>query len=215
MGKKAAIIGATGLIGSHLLQLLEQDKSVDEVVVLARRTFKASSPKTVIHEVDFNNPKSYGSLLKGCTHAFCCLGTTMKKAGSKEAFYQVDHEYVLSFARQTHLQNCTSFSLVSSLGADASSVFYYNRVKGKIEKAIQEIPFKTIHIFRPSLLLGNRNEKRQGENFAKWADKTFSWLIPNKYKGIEGAKVAKAMLEKANNPVQETAIYESEEIRKM
>jgi len=125
---------------------------------------------------------------------FCCLGTTMAKAGSKEKFYEIDFEYPVELARITHSLGATQYLLVSALGANKNSSIYYNRVKGEAEEAISAIGFDSVHIFRPSLLLGARTEKRSGEDAAKIFYKVFGFLIPKKYQAIESSQVAAAML---------------------
>jgi len=125
---------------------------------------------------------------------FCCLGTTIKKAKSKEAFRAVDLEAPLLLAKISKELGAQKFILVSSLGANKNSSIFYNQVKGEVEEAIKQIGFGSFHILRPSLLLGPRQEERTGEDAAKFFYKVFGFLVPKKYQAIESIKVARAML---------------------
>ena len=127
----------------------------------------------------------------------------MAKAGSKENFNQVDFYYPLLVAKTSFAQGARQFLIVSALGADKESSIYYNRVKGQVEEAVSQIGFESLHIFRPSLLLGSRIEKRRGEDAAKFIYKAFGFLIPKKYKAIDSAKVARSMLRFANDEIKE------------
>ncbi|MCU0383024.1 MAG: oxidoreductase, partial [Cyclobacteriaceae bacterium] len=144
---------------------------------------------------------------------FCCLGTTIRKAKTKEAFKEVDYDYPLALARLTLEKGAKHFLLVSALGASARSSVFYNKVKGEIEQAIASLGFESFSILRPSLLLGERSEQRAGEDAAKLFYKIFGLLIPKKYKGIEARQVAKAMLLIANNGKSGKRIFESDEIQ--
>ena len=118
----------------------------------------------------------------------------MAKAGSREKFHKIDYDYPLELARITYSLGAKQYLLVSALGADKGSSLYYNKVKGEVEEAISAVGFETVHIFRPSLLLGERAEKRSGEDAAKFFYKVFGRLIPKKYQAIDSAEVAAAML---------------------
>jgi uncharacterized protein YbjT (DUF2867 family) len=190
--KTALIAGATGLIGKELLKLLLDDPRYETVKAITRKPMNVANQKLQNIVVDFDSLDKSSDQLK-CDDVFCCLGTTMKKAGSKEAFWKVDHDYPALLAKTALAQGAKQFLLVSALGANSTSSIYYNEVKGKIEEYISGIGFVSYHIFRPSLLLGPREESRPGEEAAKVFYKYFSFLIPEKYKGIEGSKVARAM----------------------
>jgi uncharacterized protein YbjT (DUF2867 family) len=211
--KVALIAGSTGLIGKSLLQKLLDDPLYAKVISLTRK------PSPTVHEklqsivVDFASLDQYKKHLIA-DDVFCCLGTTMKKAGSKEAFWKVDHDYALSLARLSRQNGARQFLLVSALGADRNSSFYYNEVKGKLEDAVAAEGFPTLHIFRPSLLLGPREEKRPGEEAAKTFYGIFNFLIPLSYKGIEGSKVAEAMLHFAKQESEGKFIHPSAELQK-
>jgi uncharacterized protein YbjT (DUF2867 family) len=199
--KTALIAGASGLIGKQLLTLLLVDMDYDEVKAITRAPLNITHPKLKNIIVEFDILADYESSLKA-DDVFCCLGTTIRIAKTKEAFRKVDYEYPLALARATKSQGATQYLLVSALGADKNSSVFYNRVKGEVEEAIGQVGFRSLHILRPSLLLGERSEKRAGEGAATTFFKFFGGLVPKKYKAIDSAKVATAMvvLARENNP---------------
>jgi len=212
----ALLAGATGLIGSHCLQLLLDDELYSRVVVLARKELPVKHPKLVQHQVNFDKLDEYASLLKA-DDVFCCLGTTIKKAGSQAEFRKVDFHYPVEIARIAQANGAKQFLLVTAMGADKSSLIFYNRVKGEVEDAVKKLGYKTIHIFRPSLLLGERKESRAGENIGKIL---FGIITPlfmgplKKYKAIEGKVVAAAMVKCAKEDKQGAHVHESDAIQK-
>jgi uncharacterized protein YbjT (DUF2867 family) len=191
--KIAIIVGATGLIGKQLLSLLLNDPAFSQVKALTRRPLTLKHEKLQNIIIDFDRLEDYSEQLDS-NDVFCCLGTTMKKAGSRQAFWKVDHDYPLTLAKICIQHGAQQFYLVSALGANKNSSFYYNEVKGRVEIDIDEVGFNSFHIFRPSLLLGPRDEKRSAEDAAKTFYRLFNLLIPLKYKAIDSMKVAKAML---------------------
>lgn len=211
--KIALIAGSTGLIGTHLLQLLLNSDRYSKVVALTRQDLP-THPKLNQVKVDFSKLGDTADELKA-DDVFCCLGTTMAKAGSRENFRQVDFYFPLLLAKTSLQRGATQFMLVSALGADKNSSIYYNQVKGEIEEAISQSGFSTVHIFRPSLLLGARNEKRAGEDAAKFFYKYFGFLIPKKYKGIDAAQVAKAMMHFALQNQKGIVVHESQELQQV
>jgi uncharacterized protein YbjT (DUF2867 family) len=214
MGKIAVIAGSTGLIGQELIKLLSEDSRYEKILALTRTPKKSDLPKVEYVVVNFDSLSNYQKEIQG-DDAFCALGTTKQKAGSKEAFYKVDYTYIWEFGRIMAKNEAQSFSLVSSMGADKDSFFYYSEVKGKIEDAISQLDFEKITIVRPSLLLGDRTEERFGEGIAQTFSKLFSPIIPAKYDGIEASQVAKAMIKAANDGKNELEIIESDELQKM
>ncbi len=210
--KTAILAGATGLIGSKLLELLLNEDAYSRVVALSRKKLAVSNVKLLNLVVDFDNLQNYSSLLKG-DDVFCCLGTTIKEAGSKDAFRKVDYDYPVSLAKTTHQEGARQFLLVSALGANKNSSIFYNRVKGEVQEAVEKMEFEGLHIFQPSLLLGLRVKKRTGEYLGKMVMNTFGFFIPEKYKAIESVKVARSMLTIANRQKQGTFIYESGELQ--
>ncbi|HEY9046669.1 MAG TPA: NAD-dependent epimerase/dehydratase family protein [Ohtaekwangia sp.] len=209
--KTALIAGSTGLIGSQLLQLLLNSDRYSEVVALTRQDLP-EHPKLKQLKIDFAKLGESLDQFKA-DDVFCCLGTTMAKAGSKENFYQVDFYYPLLLAKSTIQRGAKQFLLVSALGASRSASVYYNQVKGEIEEAVSTTGFETVHIFRPSLLLGPRTEHRTGEDAAKVVYKIFGFLIPKKYKAIQSSKVAKAMLQLASLEKPGIHIHESQDLQ--
>lgn len=215
--KTTLIVGATGLIGSELLSLLLADDFYAEVKVLVRHHPGIDHPKLKVIIDDFQNLAALGSQLKA-DHVYCCLGTTMKQAGSKEAFYKVDFHYPLQIAKTAQEQGASQFLLVSALGANIKSKIFYNRVKGEIEVAVSSIPFKGINIFQPSLLLGNRKEKRTGEAIAQGISNVVSFLLVGplkKYKPIHAKTVAEGMLKIAKQGLNGFYIFESDQIKRI
>lgn len=210
--KTALIAGSTGLIGNQLLTLLLATNRYDRIIALTRHDLNIEHPKLDELKVDFSILDQYADQLVA-DDVFCCLGTTMAKAKTKEKFYEVDFTYPLRLAVATKLTGTKQYFLVSALGASKKSSIYYNRVKGEAEEAIGNLGFDAFHIFRPSLLLGPREEQRPGEDAAKVVYKIFGFLIPSKYKGVEASKVARAMLHYASKEVTGKHIHESQELQ--
>ncbi len=190
---KAVIVGSTGLVGSGLLELLDADKDFTEILAVVRKKKGNRSRKVEEIEVDFNNLPE--DVFVNTQIVFCCLGTTIKKAGGQEAFRKVDFEYPLETAKLAKAKGVKSFAIVTAMGSDASSSIFYNRVKGEIENALTDLKFDRLGIFRPSMLLGERTETRLGERIGQIVMNFLSFLIPKNYKAIDGQKVAVAMLQ--------------------
>ena len=208
--KTALVLGATGLIGDLLTHQLTASAHYASVKVLVRNPLTWQHPRLQEVAFDFDRPNG---LIAQADDIFCCLGTTMKKAGSKEAFRKVDYQYPIDIARLGLDNGASQFAIVTAMGADPESSFFYNRVKGEVERDLTAINFPTLLIFRPSLLLGNRSENRLGERLAEGAMRLFSPLIPAKYKGIEAAKVASAMLTTAQQGLTGRHVYESDALQ--
>jgi uncharacterized protein YbjT (DUF2867 family) len=199
---KAVIAGATGLIGQFLVDQMKSDSGVSSVVALTRHDEKQDG-KVFWKKVNFDNSSDLEKACAGSDKAFCCLGTTMKKAGSKEAFRKVDHDYVIAFAKAAKTTGIESFSVVSAIGSDADSSIFYNKVKGEMERDLEKIGFKSLHIFHPSLLLGPREESRLGEKIGTVGMKLISPLMfgsMKKYKPIHVKTISMAMLHFSKNP---------------
>ena len=194
---KAIVIGSSGLVGGHLLNQLINDSSFSQITIFVRKLLPITNPKLIQKVFDFNafsNPLNLdGDVL------FCCLGTTIKKAGSKEAFRKVDYDAPLFFAKEAKKSNVKCFCLVSSMCADAKSSIFYSKVKGELEDEIAKLSFPSSGMFRPSLLLGDRKEFRAGEKLSKYLMLAFDFIIPSKYKAIDAAKVANSMIEFAKS----------------
>ncbi len=212
--KTALILGATGLIGNLLAHRLVDSPIYSSVKVFVRKSLSWQHPRLQEVQFDFDYPNG---LLTQADDIFCCLGTTMKKAGSKEAFQKVDYQYPIDIARLSLANGSQQFAIVTSMGADTESSFFYNRVKGEVERDLAALNFPTLLIFRPSLLLGNRassGENRLGERIAEGAMRLFSPLIPAKYKAVEAAKVADAMLTTTQQGLTGKHVFESDALQK-
>src|SRR5882672_10827145 len=212
MAKTALLAGSTGLIGSQVLDLLLHDSRYASVIAISRKPLSITNPKLTNLVCELSDLSDYRDRLNA-DDIFCCLGTTIKKAKSKEAFRAVDLDAPLLLARISKELGAGEFLLVSSLGANKNSGIFYNKVKGEVEHAIQQVGFNSFHIFRPSLLLGHREEERAGEDAAKFFYKVFGFLVPAKYQAIVSIKVARAMVRFAQLDQGGNFIHESGELQ--
>jgi uncharacterized protein YbjT (DUF2867 family) len=213
--RTALLVGATGLVGGHCLRYLLKDETYSRIVTLTRRNLEIENPKLTQHIIDFDQLDKNSDQIKA-DDIFCCLGTTIKKAGSQEAFRRVDYHYPVKIAQLAAKNGIRQFLLISSLGADKNSKIFYNRVKGETEAAIREIPFYGVQFFRPSLLVGDRTETRGGEKIAEFFLKILKPILIGgwkKYRAISAANVAKAMVEIAKTDLKSMHIYESNQIQ--
>lgn len=210
--KTAIVAGATGLVGRAVVDCLLDSPRYHKVIALTRRPLKIEHPKFTNMVVDFNDLSNSLALVQP-DDVFCCLGTTMAKAGTKEKFLEVDFAYPVALAKATVSLGAKQYLLVSAMGANMESSIFYNRVKGQVEEAITAEPFLAVHIFRPSLLIGPREEKRSGEEAAKMLYKFVGFLTPAKYKPIEGRTVARAMVEIAGREQEGVVVHESKEMQ--
>ena len=207
--KTAIIAGASGLVGSALLPMLLERGDYEKVISLGRKTLAITHPKLQQLQVDFNDLES---LALKPDDVFCCLGTTIKVAKTREKFYEVDHDYPLNLAKATKNQGAEGFYLVSAVSSDEHSRIFYSRVKGKLENDLMALGFNKLGIVRPSMLLGNRQEFRLAEYISKYAMMLLAPIIPAKYKGVEARTVAKAMLAMAKNSETGCSILENADI---
>ncbi|MFH2132140.1 MAG: oxidoreductase [bacterium] len=213
--RRALVLGGSGLTGGHCLELLLQDDAWGQVSVLVRRPLSLTHPRLVQHQVRFDDLTEALAEIQA-DDVFCCLGTTIKKAGSREAFYQVDYTYPVEIAKLSLAGGATQFLLVSAMGANPDSSVFYNRVKGEVEQAIDPLGFRGFYIFRPSLLLGKRQERRPAEEIGQKlaTGLSFGFVGPlKKYKPIEAKAVASAMVETARNQPLGKQIYQSHQIQ--
>ena len=197
--KTALIAGASGLVGSYCLRLLLQSERYAKVIAIGRSALPMQHPKLEQLIVDFNRLDNYRHSLIA-DDIYCCLGTTIKQAGSRDNFYQVDFTYVKKLAAITSANFASQFLVVSSLGANAQSPIFYSKVKGQMEEAVKPMPFLAVHIFQPSLLVGPRRQKRPGERLAQLILPRLNFLFLGplkKYRPVTAENVAKAMLHAA------------------
>jgi uncharacterized protein YbjT (DUF2867 family) len=210
----ALVAGASGLVGGCLLDALLADPRYAAIHSLGRRPLPLQSPKLHQHTVDF--ARLADTPLPAAQEAFCCLGTTIKKAGSQEAFRAVDHDAVLAFARAARQAGVQRFLVVTALGADKDSRVFYNRVKGEVEKALEGVGFESLVILQPSLLLGDRAESRPGERAAIVASRLLAPLLrPLASRPIEARTVARAMLTLARQAPSGVRVVPSGELQRL
>ena len=206
--QRILLAGATGLTGEHLLDRLLNEPTVARVLAPSRRPLAAHPHlENPVGELAALLPHLSGNV----DIAFCCLGTTIKQAGSEAAFRAVDHDLVLAFAERARALGARHLLVISALGADPRSSVFYNRVKGETEEALQAMGWPQLTIVRPSLLLGPRREFRLGERLAA---PLMRW-IPGKYRGIEAAVLARALWRLALEEGEGTRIVESDELRRL
>jgi uncharacterized protein YbjT (DUF2867 family) len=192
---KATIIGASGLIGSYLLQQLLDDSNFKEIRILVRKSLNIQHAKLSEVIVNFNDEIQFqNSILEGSI-VFSCIGTTNKKVkGNADAYRKIDFDITVNAASFSHLQQCTNFIFVSAVGADKHSSNAYLKLKGQIEKNIELQHLPRVFAIRPSLLIGPRNEFRLGEKIAQMIMPVFNWLLPYTYRAIDAKQVAKKMI---------------------
>jgi uncharacterized protein YbjT (DUF2867 family) len=174
----ATLIGSTGLTGSFLVRKLLADSAITKVVSVSRKSLNIAGTKlTEVLISDLTELPSIESRIRGEIY-FCCLGTTMKAAGSKENFEKVYHTAAVAFAKIARANDAKSFTLISAMGANASSMFFYNRVKGRTEEDVKALGLRSLIIFRPALLVGPRHEPRLAESIAAKTLVPLSRLLP-------------------------------------
>jgi uncharacterized protein YbjT (DUF2867 family) len=215
MEKNALVIGATGLVGKELVQLLTEENNYSTVTVLTRRkSFEHPLIKEVV--VDFSNLAAYREEFTA-DDVFCCIGTTIKKAGSQAEMKKIDLEYPVEIARLAYEMGAKQLLAISAIGADNNSKIFYSKLKGEFEIQLRDIGYPSITILRPSLLLGNRNEFRLGEKLSSYLLPPLHFLLVGglrKYRGIKASSVAAAMSKLARKNKIGTHILESDEIEK-
>lgn len=240
MGRTAIILGASGLVGSEVLKQLLAEMDISEVIaqgsfnspvnsgkvpdpglekikIFVRKPIATNHPKLEQIIVDFDTIGNYSDSITGDV-IFCCLGTTIATAGSKDAFIKVDHTYPLEFAKIAKQNGVKNFLLISSVGADKTVSNFYLKVKGDIEFALEKLKFESLIIVRPSILLGDRKESRFAESAGKVFMKLFSFVFIGKlkkYKAIKASAVAKAMIRLSKMKIKGTTIFLSDELQQI
>ncbi len=208
---KCIIAGASGLVGNILLHDLIKDSNFSEISILVRKKIKIESNKIKQIIFDFQDMESYKKLAPTDV-IFCCLGTTIKVAKSKEKFRKVDFEYPLLLAKNVKTQN---FTVISSMGANKNSMVFYSKVKGELEEELKKLNFASLNIFRPSQLSGERKVKRKAEVISEKIMNAFHFIIPKNYNLIKAETVAKAMKINAIKNNKGTFTFFSNEIKQI
>ena len=214
MAISVTLLGGTGLVGSEALRILLAHEAIRRVVTVGRRplppAIAAGVSRTRLHErvVDMDRLADHADAF-AADAVICALGTTMKQAGSREAFRRVDHDIPLAAASLALAMGTPHYLLVSALGADADSRIFYNRVKGQLEADVAALGFRSTTIVRPSLLLGARADRRAGEELAK----AFGWLVPGRYRPVRAREVARVLVQRALAAETGMRVIESDEIR--
>lgn len=182
---RVAIAGWSGLVGSHLLKGLTDDSQLEQIHALGRRDGEFQAEKLSYHQVDFSDLKLQVEPLHV---AYCCLGTTMKKAGSKAKFEEVDLHFVVNFAKWAKANGASKFHVISAIGVSTKSMFFYNRVKAQMELELKKLDFDCLVIYHPSILIGDRKEFRLGERFGEIIMKLFEPLMIGSFKKFRATR---------------------------
>ncbi len=215
--KTAIVFGATGLIGSYLVALLCESDHYKQVISFSRKPSGFSDPKLSEHISDLGNLNDIASEITG-NDLYCCLGTTIKKAGTKEKFKKIDFDMPVGLAKIAAQNKIRNFTVVSSIGADAKSSSFYLCTKGQMEQGVMQCDIPKISIVRPSMLTGPRKEFRFGEAVGKVAMTIFNPLMIGKfrkYRSIHAENVASAMIAISENYPEGVRIYESDELQQI
>jgi len=217
VARTALVVGASGLVGSHVLRLLLENPAYDRVTVLARREVPLTHKKLTQRLIDFDRLAQLSDFPR-VHDVFCCLGTTMKRAGSQDAFRKVDFTYVVELGRLAERHRATQFLVVTALGADPRSRVFYSRVKGETEAALRRLQLDAVLIFRPSFLLGSRPERRPAEWLLAVLSPLVAWVMVGplaRFRPIRAQAVARAMVRVAGEGPRGPQVYESNELRRL
>jgi len=215
--RTALVAGASGLVGRHVVHLLLEDPAYARVTVLARRELPLSHKKLEQQVVSFDRLAQIADFPR-VHDVFCCLGTTMKQAGSPDAFRKVDYTYVVELARVAVRHRASQFLVVTAVGADPSSRILYSRVKGEAEEALRRLQFESIQIFRPSLVVGARAQGRPAERVARLLGLLVAWAFVgplSRYRPIKAEALARAMVHVARDAPRGAHVYQSDHIRRL
>ncbi len=208
--KKAIVFGATGFVGSHLLTELLNSSEYEQVTAVSRKSLNITHPKLRTVIADYNSLAAVKPEI-AADEIFIALGTTRANSPNKSDYYQVDHDYPVLAARISKERGAKSVFLVSAVGAYPNSKFFYVRTKGETERDLIKLDYEHTHIFRPSMILGSREEKRslleEGlKSLWSAVDPLLTWNA-DKYKGITGEDIAKAMMKSAENQTEKLEVY--------
>lgn len=213
--KSALVLGGSGLVGSALIHQLLEHPQYHHIRSISRRSLNLSHPKLMERVISFDQ-LSHQQNFFSVDEVFCCLGTTMKKAKSKQNFFLVDYQYPIQATKLAKSAGVKQFLIITATGANKHSLFYYSRVKGKVEETLRSIDLPSIHILRPSLILGDRHEFRFGEKMASLLMKPLSPFMIGplaKYRAIEAKQVARAMIQIASRQQTGYHLYSSDQIQ--
>ncbi|WP_152393628.1 oxidoreductase [Paenibacillus guangzhouensis] len=215
MGNKTALVlGASGLVGKALVEILASRDYYQQIYLLVRRPLQLTSERCVQHIIDMDQLQRHQHLFD-VNDVFCCLGTTIKKAKTREAFRKVDYDYPVEAGRLAESQHVDGYYIVTAMGANAASSIFYSRVKGEVEDKLAALGLPALHIFRPSLLTGDREEYRFGERVAERISPFVNPLLLGplrKYRSIEAQTVALAMALTAEKREKGTHVHLSHEM---
>jgi uncharacterized protein YbjT (DUF2867 family) len=212
--KSALVLGASGLVGQDLTKILTDSSEYNEITLLLRKKLDIDSENIHQEIVDFDNLEKYHSLFN-VDSVFCCLGTTIKIAKTKDNFMKVDLEYPVTSAQITKQSGKGRFFVISAMGSDEKSKIFYNSVKGLLERKLKELNLNSLHIFRPSILMGDRKEFRLGESITLALCKVLPFVfigVLKKYKPTKTTNLAFAMYKASLSDNKGTFVHEPEEI---
>ena len=211
--KQVTLFGATGLIGSYLLEFLLKDSDIHLINVVGRNPFHLQHDKINNIVIDFEDVSSISNSITGSEAVFVSIGTTMSKVnGDKIKYKSVDFDIIFNIANACKQKNINQFIYVSSLGANANSSNFYLRLKGEIDEAVAKLNLNSTSVFRPSVLLGKRNEFRPGEKIMQFVMPLLDFMIPSNSKAIKAEDVAKSMLNTTKNYKTGFHIYQHSQI---
>lgn len=213
----ALLLGATGLVGGHLLDRLLEDEGYARVTVLGRRRIDRDHPRLRQVVADLDRMEEHAEAF-AVDHVFCCLGTTIRAAGSQQAFRRVDFDYVAQSARLAARQGARRYLLVTAAGANPRSRVFYSRVKGEAEDAVRAQALDGVVILRPSLILGDRAERRTAEDLAQRIAPVMNRLLIGplrRYRAVRADVIARAMARMAKESAPGVRVVESDEIQRM
>jgi len=215
MSKTISIIGASGLIGNEVLRLAMENKEIERVTIFVRKSLHLNNPKLIEEITDFKNLNNLEKKINGDA-LICCLGTTRKKTPNLEEYKMIDFNLTINLAQIAKKQNIEQVHLISAIGANPKSKIFYNRLKGETEEALINIEFPQTFIYRPSLLIGKRNEYRFGELLAQKLSPIFDVLLfgsLKKYHSISASDIAKTIVNRVLHKGQKVEVLEYNEIQ--
>jgi len=212
--KQVTLFGATGLIGGYLLEFLLKDSDIHLINLVGRKPFHLQHDKINNIVIDFEDFSSILNSVSGSEIVFVSIGTTMSKVnGDKQKYKSIDFDIIFNIAKACKQKNVRQLIYVSSLGANSNSSNFYLRLKGEIDEAIAELNLNSTSVFRPSVLLGKRNESRPGEKILQFVMPLLDFMIPSDSKAIKAEDVAKSMLNNSKNYKSGFHIFQYNQIK--